>query len=45
MSYDGYPVYPQLHGAFEPAVSVLDLIFNVGADEARTLLRAPEAQP
>ena len=25
-----YPEYPQLWGAFEPAVSVLDLLFNVG---------------
>lgn len=32
MSYEGYPEYPQLHGAFEPAVSVLDLLFNVGPD-------------
>ena len=27
--YD-YPVYPQLHGAFDPFVSVLDVIFNCG---------------
>jgi hypothetical protein len=40
MNYDGYTLYPQLHGAFEPAVSVLDLIFNAGADAARTLMRA-----
>jgi hypothetical protein len=32
MSYEGYPEYPQLHGSFEPAVSVLDLLFNVGPD-------------
>jgi hypothetical protein len=25
-----YPPYPQLHGAFEPQVSVIDLLFNVG---------------
>lgn len=30
--YDGYRDYPQLWGAFEPAVSILDLLFNVGAD-------------
>lgn len=28
-SYD-YPEYPQLHGAFNPAVTVLDLLFNTG---------------
>ncbi len=27
--YD-YPEYPQLHGAFEPNVTVLDLLFNCG---------------
>lgn len=25
-----HPVYPQLHGIFEPHMSVLDLLFNVG---------------
>jgi hypothetical protein len=30
--YGGYPEYPQLHGTFEHAVSVLDLLFNVGDD-------------
>lgn len=29
-NYDGYPEYPQLHGAFEHAVSILDLLFSVG---------------
>jgi hypothetical protein len=28
--YSGYPEYPQLHGAFEHAVSILDLLFSVG---------------
>lgn len=28
--YGGYPEYPQLHPPFEPAVSILDLIFNTG---------------
>jgi hypothetical protein len=37
MSYEGYPGYPQLHGGFEAAVSVLDLIFNVGPDAPRYL--------
>ncbi len=34
MRYD-YPEYPQLHGAFEPQVSVLDLLFNTGPDVGR----------
>lgn len=32
MDYSGYPEYPQLHPPFEHAVTVLDLIFNVGPD-------------
>src|SRR5262245_58263301 len=28
--YEGYPEYPQLHGPFEHAVSVLDLLFSTG---------------
>lgn len=35
MNYDGYAEYPQLHGPFEHAVSVLDLIFSVGARAPR----------
>ena len=31
-SYDGYPEYPQLHPPFEHAVSIIDLLFNVGPD-------------
>ena len=30
--YAGYPEYPQLHGAFEHGVSILDLLFHTGAD-------------
>lgn len=30
--YDGYRDYKQLWGGFEPAVSILDLLFNVGAE-------------
>lgn len=30
MNYDGYPEYGQLFGGYEPAVTILDLIFNVG---------------
>jgi hypothetical protein len=35
MDYSGYPVYPQLYPPFDHAVTVLDLIFNVGADAPR----------
>lgn len=30
--YDGYPVYPQQWGGFEPFVSILDLLFNCGPE-------------
>ena len=40
--YSGYPQYPQLWGAFEHGVSVLDLIFNCGP-EAPQVLRARRA--
>jgi hypothetical protein len=30
MSYEGYKEYKQLHGGFEHAVTVLDLLFNTG---------------
>jgi hypothetical protein len=39
MDYHGYPEYPQLHGGFEHAVSVLDLLFNTGPDARRYLGR------
>jgi len=39
MDYSGYRPYEQLHGPFEPAVSAIDLLLNVGS-EARTLFRA-----
>lgn len=32
-----YPDYPQLHGSFEPHVSVLDLLFNCGPDSKKYL--------
>jgi hypothetical protein len=32
--YSAYPEYPQMHPPFEHGVSILDLIFNVGAEEA-----------
>jgi hypothetical protein len=34
MRYD-YPEYPQLHGSFEPAVTILDLLFMTGGDAGR----------
>jgi hypothetical protein len=39
MDYHGYPEYKQLHGGFEHAVSVLDLLFNTGPDALRYLRR------
>ncbi|WKA27006.1 WbqC family protein [Bradyrhizobium roseum] len=41
MSYQGYADYPQLHGGFEHAVSVLDLLFNTGPEAARLIRRQP----
>lgn len=32
MDYSGYPEYPQLHGAFEHGVTMLDLLFQTGPD-------------
>jgi hypothetical protein len=42
MNYTGYPEYPQLHGAFEHAVTALDLLFNTGPD-AQHYFRTREA--
>ena len=41
MSYDGYPEYPQLHGGFEHAVTVLDLLFNTGPEAPGYLKPSP----
>ncbi|WP_038937120.1 WbqC family protein [Bradyrhizobium japonicum] len=38
MSYDGYPEYPQLHGSFEHALSVLDVLFNTGPEAPRFIV-------
>ena len=35
MSYQGYGEYSQLHGGFEHAVSVLDVLFNTGSEARR----------
>ncbi len=40
MHYD-YPNYPQLHGAFLPQVSILDLLFNTGPDAPRYIWDRP----
>lgn len=32
MDYSGYPEYPQLHPPFEHQVSILDMLFNTGAE-------------
>lgn len=39
MDYTGYPEYHQLFGEFDHAVSILDLIFNVGP-EARKYMKS-----
>lgn len=35
MNYDRYPEYSQLHGGFEHSVTVLDMLFNCGAEASR----------
>jgi hypothetical protein len=37
MDYSGYPEYPQLHGAFEHRVTVLDLLMCTGPEAPRYL--------
>ena len=37
-----HPVYPQIHGAFEPCMSFIDLLFNAGPRSADILRDAPE---
>ena len=39
MDYSAYPEYPQLHGPFEHAVTVLDLLFHVGPEAHQHLQR------
>ena len=39
MDYAGYPEYPQLHGPFEHAVSVIDLLVMTGPRAAEYLTR------
>lgn len=40
MSYEGYPEYEQLWGAFEPRVSIVDPLLNLGPNARRCLERA-----
>ena len=37
MDYSGYPEYHQLYPPFEPNVSIIDLIFNEGANATRCM--------
>ena len=37
MDYSGYPEYNQLYPPFEPNVSIIDLIFNEGANAVRCM--------
>lgn len=39
--YSGYREYPQVHGEFDHAVSILDLLFNVGLDALSFMKRHP----
>jgi hypothetical protein len=41
MDYSGYPEYPQLFSPFEPAVSIIDLLFNVGDEAPRYMKFGP----
>lgn len=41
--YDGYPEYPQLHGSFDHAVSIVDLLLMTGPGARRHALRKPPA--
>jgi hypothetical protein len=45
MSYEGYPEYPQLHGGFEHAVTVLDLLFNAGPQAGEFCRTAADGVP
>lgn len=45
VDYDGYPEYPQLHGAFDHKVSIIDLILNVGPAAPGYLKSFARARP
>jgi hypothetical protein len=38
-----HPVYPQLHGEFEPYMSVIDLLFNVGPESLAVIMSGNSA--
>lgn len=40
-----HPVYPQLHGAFVPYLSVVDLLFNCGEESGAILARSGPEPP
>ncbi|MEB3238271.1 MAG: WbqC family protein [Candidatus Sericytochromatia bacterium] len=40
-----HPFHPQLHGAFEPFLSSIDLLMNLGLTEARRVLREGARSP
>jgi hypothetical protein len=40
ISYENYPEYPQLWGTFEPRLSIIDLLLNVGASAASYISRS-----
>lgn len=40
--YAGYPEYPQLWGAFEHGVSILDLLFNCGKNSSQYMKHVPQ---
>ena len=40
-----HPVYSQLHGAFVPQLTSLDLLFNCGINDSRKLLRSLVNEP
>jgi hypothetical protein len=43
MDYSGYPEYPQLFGAFEHGVTILDLLFNTGPRARDFMKSRPDA--
>ena len=43
MTYAEYPEYPQLWGAFEPRVSVIDLLLNTGSQAGELVVRSRQA--
>jgi hypothetical protein len=42
MTYGPYPEYPQLYGAFDHAVTILDTLFHLGS-EAKFYIRPAAA--